>query len=269
MVTKLQIDGQVAWLKRYEGGSRRLRLGLLDWCARRLGLAPLRPPPHRVGPAARDTEQRRIDELASQGARVPRVLGAGRDCLLLADIGPTLAALLRQADPDGADRLVADAAAAVARVHAAGGYLGQPLSRNIAIGPAGEVGFLDFEEDPAEVMPLAHAQARDWLVLAAGLGRHARQDAQTQAALLRPMLASGTAEVRGLLADSVARLRPVEFTADLLGRRASALSRAVRALRAALVLWLPVALGILLLLGLDLAGDGELDLLPLLGGLLL
>lgn len=230
---------------------------------------PLRPPPHRVGAAARDVEQRRIDELGALGARVPRVLGSGRDCLLLEDIGPTLATALRQADPAAGDRLVAEAVGAVARVHGAGGYLGQPLTRNIAVGADGGIGFLDFEEDPAEVMSLAHAQARDWLLFAAGLGRHARQGAAAQASLLAPALAAADAVVRDLVADSVARLRPVERTASVLGRRARALTTAVRALRAALPMWLPVALGLLLLLGLDLAGDGELDLLPLLGGFLL
>ena len=62
MVEPIVIEGQRAWLKQYGKGSRALALGLLNFVARRFHLDALRPPPHRGGDAARETEARRLAE---------------------------------------------------------------------------------------------------------------------------------------------------------------------------------------------------------------
>ncbi|MFH7391176.1 hypothetical protein, partial [Pseudomonas syringae group genomosp. 7] len=67
MVEPIVIEGQRAWLKQYGKGSRALALGLLNFVARRFHLDALRPPPHRSGDAARETEARRLGELQAQG----------------------------------------------------------------------------------------------------------------------------------------------------------------------------------------------------------
>ena len=73
MVEPIVIEGQRAWLKQYGEGSRAVALGLLNFVARRFHLDALRPPPHRGGDAARETEARRLGELQAQG--VPHVRG--------------------------------------------------------------------------------------------------------------------------------------------------------------------------------------------------
>jgi hypothetical protein len=78
---------------------------------------------------------------------------------------------MRDADDAGRDRLVKAAMATLADAHARGAYLGQPLPRNMTW-DGENVGFLDFEEDPLEVMDLPTAQARDWLMFGYGVAKY-------------------------------------------------------------------------------------------------
>lgn len=168
MVEPIVIEGQRAWLKQYGKGSRALALGLLNFVARRFHLDALRPPPHRGGDAARETEARRLAELHAQGVNVPDVLGTGHAALVIGDNGSSFNTCLREADEAGRDRLVMAAMQAIAEAHARGAYFGQPLPRNLTW-DGQKVGFIDFEEDPLEVMDLAEAQARDWLMFGYGV----------------------------------------------------------------------------------------------------
>src|SRR5690606_20235183 len=93
--------------------------------------------------------------------------------LCVSDMGRTLAAQLRETAGDAAatDALARAAVSAIAAAHARGAYLGQPLPRNMTFGADG-IGFLDFEEDPLEVMTLEQAQARDWVLFAFGMAKY-------------------------------------------------------------------------------------------------
>ncbi|MFK3649992.1 phosphotransferase [Lysobacter enzymogenes] len=257
MVTRLNLQGRTAWLKSYGGGSRRLRLRALDLTARRLGVPSLRPPPHRVGAAARQTEQRRLRELAAVDVRVPRILGEGDTYLLLSDIGETLSARLRRSSPQQAYRLVTQAAHTLAQVHARGGYIGQPLARNLTVDAHGRIGFIDFEEDPAEVMSVQQAQIRDWLIFAAGASRYFRDPDQELSAIIAESLRGGAEEVRRGVGDAADRLGFVQSLSRWLGRRARGLGGAVQALRRAAWLWMLAA--VLIGLGVDFAPDRDFD----------
>lgn len=105
MVEPIVIEGQRAWLKQYGKGSRAMALGLLNFVARRFHLDALRPPPHRGGDAARETEARRLGELQAQGVNVPDVLGTGHAALVIGDNGSSFNTCLREADEAGRDRL--------------------------------------------------------------------------------------------------------------------------------------------------------------------
>lgn len=235
-VERVDVDGQPAWAKRYGAESRRFRLALLDAVVRLLGVPALRPPPRHAGDAARATEQRRIEQLSGADVVVPGILRSSEATLVLADMGRTLAAHLREVDAAAAERLFADAAEAIACVHASGHYLGQPLPRNITIDAIGRIGFLDFEEDPGEVMDLPHAQARDWLVFTSGVAKYLPFDDQRMGGIIAAALASVPAMARDELARSAARLGFLETLTRPLGRRAASLGKAVAALRAALTL---------------------------------
>lgn len=228
MIERIQIESRAAWFKRYDGGRRRLRLAALRVIARGLRVPALLPPSHPVGAHACGTEQRRIAELARCDVRVPEVLSRGKGFLILSDLGPSLASELKGSPPALREQLIVAAARALARVHASGAYVGQPLARNVTVSPEG-IGFIDLEEDPGEVMPLLHAQARDWLLFTAGTAYHAATPdwfAWVVAEALRsqPHLVDELSRV-------ARRLRAVEFTCRGLGRRARRVAFSLNALR--------------------------------------
>lgn len=263
MVEPILIDGRQAWLKRYgKGGSRVLSLGALDLLASKLGMAPLRPPPHRVGTAALDVEARRLNELAAQHVHVPEVIGRGRTSLVLTDNGRSLAAWLRDAQDDAQrDRLTRLALAAIAKAHAEGAYFGQPLPRNMTF-DGEQIGFIDFEEDPLEVMSLAQAQARDWLMFGYGVARYYERRPAVLEALMREAMTRGGRDVQAQTHQVTTRLQRLAAVCNRLGRKARRLAHAVLVLHGA------STLGVLVIatLAFDWFSDGDLDVLRLLVG---
>lgn len=235
MASGLHIHGERVWLKHYPRGglARRLVHGLLNRVVGALGADCLRAPPHRGGDAGRDVERRRIELLRAQGVHVPEVIGQGPAMLLLGDIGRSVSHHLRRmgGDPERIGTLAGRAAQAIAAAHRRGAYLGQAFPRNMTV-DGERIGFIDFQEDPGEIMPLAEAQARDWLMFAVGVGRYydGREDAL--AALLGGCLRE-LPQARAALARTVARLGFVERACYRLGRGPRAYGVALRALRLA------------------------------------
>lgn len=258
MAEPIVIDGQRAWLKQYGEGSRALALGALGFITRLLHLDALRPPPHRGGVAARDIEARRIAELRAQAVNVPQVLGTGRAALVLSDNGRSLATCLREADDAGRDHLVGLAIGAIARSHACGAYFGQPLPRNMTF-DGESIGFIDFEEDPLEVMDLPQAQARDWLMFGYGVAKYYEDRLPALQAMLAQAMGGEGAPVVEHAHAVTGRLRPM---ARLLrsGRSARALAHSILVIHAA------TTFSVLLMatLFVDWFADGHLDLLELL-----
>lgn len=258
MIEPIQIAGEAAWLKHYDnGGGRRYRLAALDLLARKLGLGPLRPPPHHAGREARDIEQRRILELQEAGVRVPQILGVGDGALVLSDIGPTLASRMREAgdEPARLDALTGEAIAAIGDGHARGAHFGQPWPRNLTFDERG-VGFIDFEEDPLEVMPLDDAQARDWVLFAYGTARYYSGRQEVLSGMIGDALAQAPVGVADAAARVGTRLAPLgRFARRLRHRDTRTVARAISVLRAAA----PLLLAIAILLGIDLIHDGEID----------
>jgi hypothetical protein len=100
------------------------------------------------------------------------VLAQQADGLLISDLGESgratvvLQERLDQAAAAGPAALLAvwrEGLAAIAAVHVRGQHLSQAFDRNLVQCPDGVIGYIDFEDDPAEVMTLAECQARDWL----------------------------------------------------------------------------------------------------------
>jgi tRNA A-37 threonylcarbamoyl transferase component Bud32 len=230
-VERIQLDGGPAWRKRYADDRRAWALGAMAAVARLLHEPPLRPPPRHDPRTMRSIEAGRLRKLQALGIRAPQVLGEGPDWLLLSDLGPTLSSRLRaaQGDRNVVDGLVRGAIEAIAAAHGRDAYFGQPLPRNLTV-EDGHVGFLDFEEDPLEVMTLAQAQARDWLLFAYGVARYYDDRPQALAELLREGLACVPVQAAHQARQAARRLRPLALLARRLGREARALGHAVFAL---------------------------------------
>ncbi|MEA5122302.1 hypothetical protein [Xanthomonas floridensis] len=256
MAEPIVIAGQRVWLKQYRRGNRAVSLGALNFVARRWGLDALRPPPHRGGDAARDLEARRLGELQAQAVNVPRVVGCGQAALVLSDNGRSFASCLREADAPERDRLIALAVTAIADAHREGAYFGQPLPRNMTYdGQA--VGFIDFEEDPLEVMDLAQAQARDWLVFGYGVAKYYRGRREVLQRLMTGAFDAAGPAVAAHAHVVTGRLQRFAQLTGRLGRSAAALARAILAIHAA------TSFGVVLVLVVcvDWLADGDIDLL--------
>ncbi|WP_036109296.1 MULTISPECIES: hypothetical protein [Luteibacter] len=256
MVQRFSLGGRVAWLKRYDpdGWLRPALVTLWNGLVTRLDLQALRSPPRHAGEAAKAVEARRLQTLSACGAPVPRILGEGPRSLILSDMGPTLAhRLKRLTSANDADVLVRQTARAIGELHRHGGYLGQAFARNITVGDSG-VGFIDFEEDPSEIMSLSQAQARDWVMFTTGVGPYftGRMDVLTglihdEAVAMEPAVAS---EVRRI----AQRLSFLERAGRLLGRKTAAIAGAIGAMRKGFAL---LAIGAFIV---DLASDGDCDM---------
>ena len=223
-------QGQRAWRKTYSEGGHRRRIAALRWVARRLGANALLAPMPLTAERACRTEQSMINRLAALGVRVPPLLEVGDRELLLGDLGPTLAVACR-AEPDPAARraLVALGLGAIGEVHARGGYLSQAFARNLTLRD-GAIGFIDLEEDPGTMMPLAAAQARDLLFYAHSTARFLAGQPGEHAAMLREHLQGVPDAVRAEVARTANALRWLVPVARLFGGRSREVGEALASL---------------------------------------
>ena len=171
-VASHRLGSERVWLKK--AGPRHGKWGyrVMAAVARMVRLDIIKPVPNPGGEAAIATEARRLRQLAAAGLRVPAVLAQQPDGLLISDLGESgrntvvLQEKLDQAAAAGPAALLAvwrEGLAAIAQVHVRGQHLSQAFDRNLVQCPDGVIGYIDFEDDPAEVMTLAECQARDWL----------------------------------------------------------------------------------------------------------
>lgn len=158
------LDGTRVWLRRSVRRNPVWLYRVLGAVVAVLRLPVLRPVPNLGGTTALAIEARRLRELAAAGVCVPDVLAQEESAVLLSDVGGmTVQAALEQADVAAALRIWAAGLAAIAQVHQVGQYLSQAFARNMLWRDDETVAFIDFEDDPATVLPLAHCQCRDWL----------------------------------------------------------------------------------------------------------
>jgi tRNA A-37 threonylcarbamoyl transferase component Bud32 len=166
-IQRVPLSKRTVWIKRYGTEGRSRWLSLQASLSRLIPLDFLRPsaylPPRQM--AAR--EIRRIGQFSQKGFATPTVLYASKGSLVLSDVGTTVQMRLnelRERDPAAHDDLLVRCAAELGRLHASGLSHGRPYPRDMFFS-GDSLGFMDFEEEPDTVMPLAVAQARDiWLL---------------------------------------------------------------------------------------------------------
>ncbi|MFO7542016.1 MAG: hypothetical protein R6W97_04270 [Thiobacillus sp.] len=163
-IRSVQWQGQPAWLKLKTPRPPAWRYQLQSGMARLLRHPAMQPVRPHGGTAGIRNEAARLTALAAAGLRVPQVLAASDDWLLMSDLGNvTLESLMRRADAEGQLDLWQQGAAYIQQVHRAGHYLSQPFVRNLVQSPEQGLGAIDFEDDPLSVMSLTEAQIRDWI----------------------------------------------------------------------------------------------------------
>jgi tRNA A-37 threonylcarbamoyl transferase component Bud32 len=166
----LNNDEQLMWLKKSAPGHAKYRYWLLDTVSSLLKLPLLRAVPKPGGAKSIAIEYKRLKTLAGKGILVPQVMAHDNDWLLLSDIGVTADSYFRRnsADIDKRSEAIVAILSELARLHRKNEYLSQGFARNIIFqdGASKTIGFIDFEDDPLDVLPLELAQARDFLLLA-------------------------------------------------------------------------------------------------------
>ena len=216
-VASYTLGDEQVWLKKAgarHGMGRYRVLGALANLAR---LDVLRPVPNLGGNEAIATEARRLRDLKARGLRVPLVLAQQADGLLLRHLGrpgeptPSFDGEMQAAvsrGPAAVQALWMQGLLALDHVHATGTSLSQAFARNLVRCPDGIVGYIDFEDDPAATLPLAHCQARDVLCYVHSTALYLRTGGAMEAA--RPLWAAWLAQhspaVQAVLATSIERM---------------------------------------------------------------
>ncbi|HEV7308645.1 serine/threonine protein phosphatase [Ensifer sp.] len=166
-VERCELKDRYVWIKRYRRTGLRLGCHIQGLAARVGGFAMLRPSPLLDIEGMIEREVGQIAAFSAAGFRTPQIVYRGPTVLVLTHLGLPVSkhmGPLRDCDPEAHDQFLVRCAAELGRLHAAGLCHGRPHPRDFAIDDDG-FGFLDFEEVPATVMPLATAQARDvWLL---------------------------------------------------------------------------------------------------------
>ena len=201
--------GEVIWVKRAEPPHPVSLIRLYN-----LVMAPvplLRSVPNPGGTDALDNEHRRLESLAAQGVPVPRVVAQGAQWIAISDAGtePLQARLDRlkaQGDESGVLDVWTLGLHAIADAHARGAYLSQCFARNMVMGTDDRVHFIDFEEDPGDVMTVPQAQVRDWALYVHSTAFFL-SDLRPAAQAMAAAIASASSEVRESLITLMRRLR--------------------------------------------------------------
>jgi len=141
-----------------------IRYALLSALAFLLKLPMIKAAPAPGGADAQNIEVLRLRALRNAGVQVPAVLHTAPEWFAIeyVDAPNLLSSLQREAPMPERLAIWLQGAKAIGHVHWRGQCLSQAFARN-CLWYHGQTWFIDFEDDPASVMPLEHAQARDWL----------------------------------------------------------------------------------------------------------
>jgi len=168
-------DGRTLWIKQTVPPKARIWHTVQKLVAAAFGLPILRATVSEGGSHSLKMEADRLAQFKQLGFHVPDVIAVYDDIMVMTDAGPQLRARLDQTT-DSETRITDLKAAinALAALHKAGLAHGRPYMRDMTW-DGKNIGFLDLEENPVLVMPLATAQARDLWIFLSAASRYARR----------------------------------------------------------------------------------------------
>jgi tRNA A-37 threonylcarbamoyl transferase component Bud32 len=166
-IEKIKTEEGVYWLKKSAPARGIFRYYVLNIFSSILSAPLLKAVPQKGGQVALDTESKRIKLLKLNGIIVPNIIAEDSGWLLLENLGDSIIHRMKQNrdDLELVRYLFKICLTGVKELHLKGQYLSQGFVRNILqINQSDEVGFIDFEDDPLDVLTLEQAQARDLLL---------------------------------------------------------------------------------------------------------
>lgn len=212
------LGNEQIWIKRAGAPHGMGRYRAMAVLAGLLRLDVLRPVPNPGGPVAIATEVRRLHDLAARGVHVPEVLAVQENGFAMRhlgrvgeeahSLGNAIERTLRADDPAAVLTLWQQGMDALLHVHHQGTCLSQAFARNMVRNPSGEVVCIDFEDDPAAVLPLPLCHVRDALCYAHSTAIFLQQSGSLPEARERwaAWVAQGSAQMQAVLAISIRRM---------------------------------------------------------------
>lgn len=161
--TLLKVDDRPVIVKQLEAPLKHWGYPVLNTLANILRQPMLRAVPAPGGSAAQAIEVTRLRTLAAAGVSVPEVLQVTPQWFAISYLGKTSIDQLLRQEPEKILHYWESGLQAILQLHRLGQNASQCFARNM-IWHEGKVSFIDFEDDPIKSMPLAAAQARDWLL---------------------------------------------------------------------------------------------------------
>lgn len=168
------------WLKKAAPARGVFRYHALNLFSKIMCLPLLKAVPQPGGNKALKTEARRLTEMSKANVLVPIIIYKDSNCLLLSDLGESLIDEFKshRDDKNRIRRLFAGCLLEIRQLHDQDMYMSQGFVRNILKTSEHPLkfGFIDFEDDPLQVMSLAEAQARDLLLFVNSTARFFVED---------------------------------------------------------------------------------------------
>ncbi len=168
-IEKIVTEQGSFWLKKSAPARGVFRYHALNFFSWMLRLPLLKAVPQPGGSEAIQTEIRRIESLAANDVCVPEIIASDTDWLLIKDVGQSIINNMKQPTTTQQTRqvLFQTCLEAIKALHLQQQYLSQGFIRNMLLidEDPPTIAFIDFEDDPLQVMSLAEAQARDVLLL--------------------------------------------------------------------------------------------------------
>lgn len=156
-------DGRTVWIRKAKPHNPAWRYALLGMITKPLHLGVLKPVPNLGGEKAIAVESTRLRTLYKAGIRVPELLAVQNNALMMGNLtGIALDVRIEQEAGEGHLDAWETGLSAIEDVHRRGQFLSQAFARNCII-DSDKISFLDFEDDPSEVLTLEECQSRDWL----------------------------------------------------------------------------------------------------------
>lgn len=167
-IEKISTRTGVYWLKKATPARGEFRYHALNFFSWMMRLPLLKAVPQPGGNQAIANEVGRINQLTKAGVKVPEILAYDESWILLKDVGQSIINTMKHKDTNQTNiqTLFQTCLNAIKDLHNNNQYLSQGFIRNMLLDPSTQtVTFIDFEDDPMDVMCLAEAQARDVLLL--------------------------------------------------------------------------------------------------------